>query len=91
MDYDLLLRYELAGAKFKYIDYDMAYFTMGGVTFSECTDKQKQEMISIIKKNGGTKIDVLKYRILKSIKMTIKKIVNIDTVLKLKNIKSNLM
>lgn len=89
MDYDLLIRFQNHGAKFKYIDFDMAYFTMKGITFSEFTKSQREEWEKIIVTNGGTTLDILKYRIVKYSKMAVKKLINIDTLLRIKNIKNN--
>lgn len=89
MDYDLLIRFQNNGAKFKYIDFDMAYFTMKGITFSEFTKSQREEWEKIIATNGGTKLDIMKYRIVKFSKMVVKKFVHIDTLLRIKNIKDN--
>ena len=89
MDLDLLMRYERAGAKFKYIDYDMAYFTMNGLTFQKFTMENWLEMERIIRSNGGSSIDVLKYKLLKSAKLLFKRIVNNDAAIKLKNYKDN--
>ena len=85
MDFDLLLRFEHAGAKSKYIDYDMAYFTMSGVTFSGFTKEQRLEMEGVIRKNGGNSLDVWKYRIIKYTKISLKKVIGIDRVLRMKN------
>ena len=89
MDFDLLLRFQNQGAKFKYLNYDIAYFTMGGITFSKTNKDQMLEMEDIIISNGGKKGDVLAYRIVKSIKNFVKKIIKIDWVLRIKNIKYN--
>lgn len=89
MDFDLLLRFQNKGAKFKYLNYDMAYFTMGGITFSKTNKAQMIEMENIILSNGGTKRDVWSYRFVKTLKMLIKKIIRIDRVLQIKNRKFN--
>lgn len=85
MDLDLLLRFEHAGARSKYIDYDMAYFTMSGITFSGFTREQREEMESIIRKNGGSTLDIWRYRMIKYTKMFLKKMIGIDRVLRIKN------
>lgn len=85
MDFDLLLRFEHAGAKSKKIDYEMAYFTMSGITFSGFTRQQRIEMENIIKKNGGNNIDIWRYRVIKYIKIIVKKTIGIDQVLRIKN------
>ena len=61
MDYELLLRMKKRGAKVKRIDAPLAFFTMGGITFSRYTRKKYDEHIYIIKKNGATRFDCLKY------------------------------
>lgn len=85
MDLDLLWRFEHAGAKTRYIDFDMAYFTMSGITFSGFTREQREEMEGIIRKNGGSGRDVWKYRMIKYTKMAFKKMIGIDRVLRIKN------
>lgn len=85
MDLDLLLRFEHAGARSRYIDYDMAYFTMSGITFSGSTREQRAEMESIIRKNGGSDLDIWRYRMIKYTKMILKKMIGIDRVLRIKN------
>ena len=89
MDFDLLLRFQNKGAKFKYINADMAYFTMGGITFSKFSKSQMKEWETIIRNNGASLLDVYLYRIVKISKMFIKRFINIDFVLKIKNRKSN--
>ncbi len=89
MDFDLLLRLEHAGAKSKHVDYELAYFTMEGVTFSKFNKKMREEMETIIITNGGSKKDVWKYRITKYTKMGAKRVLRIDRVLKIKNRTSN--
>lgn len=54
MDADLLHRFYLKGAKFKYVDYDMGLFRLGGVTNDDWKKKipEKRALISL---NGGSK------------------------------------
>ena len=89
MDLDLLMRYERVGAIFKYIDYDMAFFTMNGITFQKFTRANRIEVENIILSNGGTGLDILKYRVIKYLKLLFKKIVSNDTALKIKNFRDN--
>lgn len=89
MDFDLLLRFQNKGASFKYINYDMAYFTMNGITFNNISKLQKKEMETIILNNGGNKLNIYEYRMVKFFKQVVKKIINIDLVLKVKNYKDN--
>lgn len=87
MDFDLLLRFEHAGAKSKLVNHDLAYFTMSGITFSGFNKNQREEMERIIRNNGGKNTDIWKYRVIKYSKILIKKVFGIDTVLRIKNIK----
>lgn len=92
MDYDLLLRFYLAGAKLKYINYDMAYFTMNGITFdSGASAERRKEVEIIIRSNGGNIIEVLKFRFFEFSKQLLKRVVPIDWVLMIKNAKDNCM
>jgi hypothetical protein len=43
MDMDLLMRFEHAGAKFKYVDTTLAYLTFGGLTFTKYSSKRRRE------------------------------------------------
>lgn len=88
MDYDLLLRYQRAGAKFKYIDYTLAFYSLGGITFSKMTKKRLQEIERVMKKNGATSFDVLRYRITKMCKEIVKKFVSKESLMKIRNINS---
>lgn len=54
MDADLLYRLSAHGAVFKYIDYDMALFRLGGVT-SDDWKKKIPENRKLIRINGGNK------------------------------------
>lgn len=85
MDFDLLLRFEHAGAVSKLVDYDMACFTMSGVTFSGFNREQRLEMETVIRRNGGTAFDIWKYRAIKYMKLMVKKTLGIDKVLRIKN------
>ena len=73
MDADLLHRYYNCGAKFKYIDKDLAIFRLGGLT-DNSWDKKLSEYRSMIRRNGlGTfaiEIEIVRfslYNIIKSI------------------------
>lgn len=52
MDADLLHRLYLKGAKFKYVDYDMGLFRLGGVT-NDDWKKKIPEKRALIRCNGG--------------------------------------
>ena len=87
MDLDLLMRFERLGARFKYIEYPMAYFTLGGLTFTKYTRERRIQTEKILKSNGAKPIDLWKFRIIKYSKVFIKKIVPIDILLKIKNMR----
>lgn len=54
MDQDLLIRFYTQGAKFKYIDSEMAVSRCGGVTDHTNFKKGLKEYISMVKENGGS-------------------------------------
>lgn len=74
MDQDLLIRFYTQGAKFKYIDAEMAVSRCGGVTDHTNFKKGLKEYLSMIKENGGSNflmcrmaVRVTAYRICKEI------------------------
>lgn len=85
MDLDLLMRYERAGAVFKHIDYTMAYFTLGGATFSKYTSARRRETETIYRSHGAKWYHIWKFRFVKYSKNFLKKIIPIGFWLKLKN------
>lgn len=85
MDYDLLLRYQNAGAKFYYIDATLAFYSLGGLTFTRFTKKRFEEIEYVMKKNGATDIDIFLYHIVKILKEAIKKIFPKEFLMKIKN------
>lgn len=60
MDLELLCRYYLAGAVFKYVDADLALYRIGGVT-SDPLPKKKEELMFLIRKNGGSAFQAKMY------------------------------
>ena len=54
MDADVLYRFSRAGVRFKYVDYDMALFRLGGVTSSNYK-KKLSEIHDVVITNGGSK------------------------------------
>ncbi len=52
MDLDFLMRAYRLGAKFKYVDFDVACFRAGGVTSNDIRVKKK-DYLRVIQKNGG--------------------------------------
>ena len=85
MDYDLLLRYERAGAKFKYIDETLAFYSLGGLTFTKFTKKRMDEIIRVLKQNGASHFHVLMYILYQLSKEFIKKIVPKETLMRIMN------
>ncbi|MCH5203687.1 MAG: glycosyltransferase [Oscillospiraceae bacterium] len=85
MDYDILLRFEKAGAKFKYVDATLAYFTIGGLTFTSYSSERRKETETIMRSHGAKPWHIWRFRILKYTKNFIKKHVNIDLLLRLRH------
>jgi len=85
MDFDLLMRFEKMGAKFKYVDQILSYFTLGGLTFTNYTTVRRKETETILKSHGAKWYHILKFRIIKYTKVYIKKFICIDKLLKIKN------
>lgn len=56
MDLDLLIRATAAGAKFQYVDTDVALFTLGGAT-ADSIFRKKKDYIYMIRKNGGSSLE----------------------------------
>lgn len=85
MDYDILLRLERGGAKFKYINIILAFYSLGGITFSKYTKERRQEMERVLKNNGASNLDVLKYRIVERIKHILGGIIPKEILMKIRN------
>ncbi len=85
MDYDLLLRYQKEGAKFKYVDSVLAYYTLGGITFSSYSKKRRLETERVMKANGAGKFDIWRFRIVKYSKIAIGKMVPKEMTMKIRN------
>ncbi|MBS6764912.1 MAG: glycosyltransferase [Clostridium sp.] len=85
MDYDLLLRYEKAGAKFKYIDEVLAFYSLGGLTFTKMTKTRIDEIKYVIHKNGGTKKDLIRYDVFVRCKEIFKRIFPKEVRMKIRN------
>lgn len=85
MDYDLLLRYERAGARFKYIDKPLAFYSLGGITFSKYTKERRIETENVMRNNGATKFDIWKYRIIKYLKLAVNKVIPKEVLMKISN------
>jgi glycosyltransferase involved in cell wall biosynthesis len=82
MDYDLLMRFEKAGAKFKHIDETLAFFTLGGVTFTPFIQKRRKEIVYMLRKNGANTLQVGSFFVVKYLKMFINKVFGKDRVMK---------
>ena len=85
MDYDLLLRFEQAGAKFKYVNKVLAFYSLGGLTFSKVTKDRIKEIEYIMRKNGATNKDVLYYCCFRTVKLLVSKIIPKEILMKLRN------
>ncbi|WP_418417347.1 glycosyltransferase family 2 protein [Blautia sp.] len=86
MDYDLLLRYERSGAKFKYIDKVLAFYSLGGITFSKYTKSRRMETEYVMRNNGANSIDIWKYRVVKYTKVFISKFIPKEILMKIRNL-----
>lgn len=84
MDYDLLIRFEKMNAKMKYVNYVMAYFTLGGVTYQPYSAERLHETDEIFKRYGATVWQRGLTVIFRGIKIAVKKIIPKDALLKLK-------
>lgn len=85
MDFDLLMRFQNAGAKFKYVDRVLAFYSLGGVTFTKVTKKRIEEIVRVMRQNGASEIDIIKYRIIKWTKERIKALVPKETLMKIRH------
>lgn len=85
MDYDLLLRYQNAGLKFAFVDSVLAFYSLGGITFTKITKERRQEIEYVMKKNGASRMDIWYYRFVKSLKIGVSKIVPKELLMKIRN------
>lgn len=85
MDFDLLIRLQNAGAKFKYVDKALAFYTLGGITFTKVTKARINEIVRVMHQNGATNFDVAKYRFIKLCKEMIKRIIPKEILLQIKH------
>lgn len=85
MDYDLMLRYERAGARFQYVDYNMAYYSLGGKTFSVFTQERMQELVQILRQNNATSLDILCFKTIKYAKLVVQKVIPKEMTMLLRN------
>lgn len=85
MDYDLLLRFQNAGASFVRVDACLAYFTLGGVTFTQQYTPQKlREYRQMLLSNGAKPWDILIFRLIKEAKRLAGRFISKESQLKLK-------
>lgn len=85
MDFDLLVRFQNAGAKFKYVDKALAFYTLGGLTFTKVTKVRVNEIVRVMRQNGATDFDILRYRMIKLCKEAVKQIVPKEILLCIKH------
>ncbi len=85
MDFDLLLRYQNAGAKFLFVDAVLAFYSLGGLTFTRFTRTRREEVERVMRQNGASEADIVKYRIFKGTKELIKKFVPKETLMILRH------
>lgn len=75
MDCDLLHRYQNAGAKFKYVDAVLAFYTFGGRTFGKYTKERYEETKYMLKKNGASRWKIFEYFVIKFTKIAVTKVI----------------
>lgn len=85
MDFDLLLRFQNAGTKWKKIDSTLAFYTLGGVTFSQYNRKRMEETKRVIKKNGGNRFLIQTFFIVKYLRLLASKLFGKSLIMKLGN------
>lgn len=85
MDFDLLLRFQNAGTKWKKIDSTLAFYTLGGVTFSQYSRKRMEETKRVIKKNGGNWFIIQTFFIVKHLRLLASKLFGKRLIMKLGN------
>lgn len=73
MDLDFLIRASAAGAKFQYVDTDVALFTLGGAT-ADSIFKKKRDYIYLVKKNGGSTLEAYGFYAFLVVSQTIKQL-----------------
>lgn len=76
MDLDFLMRATRNGAKFKYLDMNVAVFRLGGATSDSILTKKK-EYIYIVRKNGGNIFQAYFYYCFLVLTQTMKKVLNV--------------
>lgn len=86
MDYELLLRFEKSGAKMKYINYLMAFYTLGGLTFTPYNSERIHENEMIIKLHGGKRWHIFLFKATLYAKLILKKFISKDMRLKIKSV-----
>jgi glycosyltransferase involved in cell wall biosynthesis len=84
MDFDMLLRLQNAGMRFKFINKPLAFYTLGGRTASKFTKERLNEIERIILSNGGQRRDVLIYRIYRTVANVVKCVVPKRITMKIK-------
>lgn len=77
MDLDFLMRATAHGAKFKYIDVDIAVFRLGGATSDSIFHKRK-EYVYIVRKNGGTRLQAYTFYAFLVVTQTMKKLLRMS-------------
>lgn len=76
MDLDFLVRATRLGARFKYIDYDIACFRAGGATATSIFKKRK-DYIRLVRNNGGTIIQAYFFYIFLCTTQIVKKLLSL--------------
>lgn len=77
MDLDFLMRATSAGARFKYMNFDIAVFRLGGAT-SDSIFRKRKEYLYILKKNGASAFQAWIFYLFLVVTQTTKKILRLS-------------
>lgn len=86
MDFDLLLRLQNAGTKWKFVDEVLAYYTLGGLTFTEFTQVRLDEIKMIIRRHGGSRWTLCRYEFQKRARIILIKLVGKDNIMRIRKL-----
>jgi len=85
MDYDMLLRLTKKGCKFKHVDHELAFFTLGGVTSDKYSKKRQDELVYVLKKNGANVFQVFNCSCVRALKRMINRVLGKNLAVLLRN------
>lgn len=85
MDFDLLLRFQNFSTKWKKIDAVLAFYTLGGITFSQYNSSRMEETKRVIRKNGGSWLTAQMFHIIKYLRILASKLLGKSLIMKIGN------